>query len=83
MEDFYRLVNKVQLKKKSVSFCVELEKSQVIENIAKDLKMEYNKNEMKTQVVFTLFPTKEEEIYESIELEYLDDEIIEEGQIFP
>ena len=34
-------------------------------------------------IVMDLFPTKEEEIYESIELEYLDDEIIEEGQIFP
>lgn len=83
MEDFYCIVNKVQMKKKNVTFCVALDESQVIENIVKDLRLEYSKVEMKTQVIFTLSPTLEEKSYEMLKIEYLDDEIVEEGQIFP
>jgi len=83
MEDFYRLLNKVQVKKKTVVFAVELSLASVIENIIKDAGLKYNKNLMKTQCVFSIYPNQEEENYEILEAECLDDEIIEEGQIFP
>ena len=83
MEDFYKILNEVQLKKKIVTFVTDIEKVEVIEHIIKDADLKYGKNVMKTQVVFTLHPNEEQIDYDIIDVEYLDDEITEEGQIFP
>ena len=83
MEDLYRVLNKVQLKKKEAKFVSEVEGADIIEHIIQDVELDYKRIDMKTQVSFIIYPTDREEDYEMLEVEYLDDEIVEEGQIFP
>jgi hypothetical protein len=83
MEDLYKMLNKVQLKKKKVKFVVQTYDADVYENIIKDVGLDYNRENLKTQVNFILYPTDKQNDYEMLELEYMDDEIIEDGQIFP
>jgi len=84
MEDFYKILNKVQIKKKILIFAVSFDEEDVVENIIKDAQLKYNKTPMKTQVMFKLFPPEDVNEFEMMEIEeYLDDEIIDEGQIFP
>jgi hypothetical protein len=82
MEEFYKILNKVQLKKRSVTFAISLDKEEVVEHIIKDVDLKYDKVSMKTQAVFTLHPNKDDIEYDMMETDYLDDEIVEEGQIF-
>ena len=83
MEDIYVILNKVQINKKKVIFITELEDAPTIENKIKDVELRYKKVEMKTQVVFTVYPndTDYEDDY-VLRLEILDDEIPDIDQIF-
>jgi len=84
MEDLYKILNKVQIKKKPYTFAVNFNEVDIVENIVKDVQLKYHKTEMKTQVLFKLYPPAEQNEFEILEIEeYLDDEIIEDGQIFP
>lgn len=86
MEDLYPILNKVQMTGKPASFVVEIVEAEVIENTIKDLGLIYRRNDMKTQVEFFIKPNEysmadmEDEL---MEIEYLDDEIPEIGEIFP
>jgi len=86
MKDLYPLLNRVQLKRKTIKFVTETIESAIVENTIKDLGLIYSKKEMKTQVEFTVKPN-EEDIFNSeediLDIEYLDDEIPEIDQIFP
>ena len=86
MKDLYPLLNKVQLKRKTIKFLTEIIESAIVENTIKDLGLIYSKKEMKTQVEFTVKPN-EKEIFDNeeeiLDIEYLDDEIPEIDQIFP
>ena len=83
MEDIYVILNKVQINKKKVIFVTELDDAPTIENKIRDVDLRYKKVEMKTQVVFTVYPNDTE--YEDdyiLRLEILDDEIPDIDQIF-
>jgi len=83
MDDIYSILNKVQINKRKVTFATDLEDAPTIENNIKDVELKYKKVEMKTQVVFTIFPNDVE--YEDdhmLKLEILDDEIPDIDQIF-
>lgn len=90
MEDIYKKINRVQLKKKKVEFAVELNQLDTVENILKDIDVKYKIIERKTMAIFTLIPDDKEDLFDFddldmeylIDLEYMDDEIPEEGQIF-
>ena len=85
MKDLYPILNKVQLKRKTVTFVTELIEAAIVENTIKDLELVYSKKEMKTQVEFTVKPNKEnifKDEEELLDVEYLDDEIPELDQIF-
>lgn len=82
MEDIYKIVNKVQLTRKEATFSVDNCTVDVVENIVKDLKLVYKLNRMKTQSVFNVKPGEETDNYDIIDVEYLDDEIVEDGQCF-
>ena len=85
MKDLYPILNKVQLKRKTVTFVTELIEAAIVENTIKDLELVYSKKEMKTQVEFTVKPNKEnifKDEEELLDIEYLDDEIPELDQIF-
>ena len=83
MEDIYKLINKAQLGSKSITFTVINLDADTVENIIKDSIAKYHKVSMKTQTIFTLYPEEKERAFEILEIEQLDDEIVEEGQIFP
>jgi hypothetical protein len=87
MEDVYAILNKVQITKKTLEFATTFVEAGPIENTIRDLDLVYKKKEMKTQVVFIVSPSEqdfEENLQEELkEIEFLDDEIAENGQIFP
>ena len=82
MEDIYSIINKVQLGKKRVTFATSITESPTIENNIKDAELKYNKREMKTQVVFTIYPNDEKYEEDLFHFDITDDEIPEIGQIF-
>jgi len=82
MEDIYSILNKVQFGKKNVVFATELIDAPTIENNIRDSELRYDKVEMKTQVVFTLYPDENRNEEDILCLEMLDDEIPDIEQIF-
>ena len=82
MEDIYSILNKVQFGKKNVTFSTDLIDAPTIENNIKDSELKYNKVEMKTQVVFTLYPDENRNEEDILCLEMMDDEIPDIEQIF-
>lgn len=85
MGDIYSILNKAQFGKKKVTFATSLQDGPTIENLIKNIELKYDKVEMKTQVVFTLYPGEkkyEEEDDDVLCLEIMDDEIPDIGQIF-
>lgn len=81
MEEIYKVLNKVQMTRKEVVFSVDNTDADVVENIIKDLKLVYKLNKMKTQAVFNVNPGEEQNNYDIIDVEYLDDEITPDGEI--
>lgn len=83
MDEMYRLINRVQMNKKEVKFALTPEDAIVGENVLSDIGLEYNKQEHKTKVSFTVYPNEEEEEEElDIDLDFYSDEIPEDGYIF-
>ena len=84
MDDVYRLLNKVQMSKKQVVFCVAPENSVTAENVIKDLSLSYDKKELKTKTKLTVYPNEDDGIGDEQEIntEFLADEIPENGYIF-
>ena len=82
MKYIYNIINKAQFGKKRVIFATSIEEAPVIENNFKDVELKYDKVEMKTQVVFTLYPNNRKREEDLLELESMDDEIPDIGQIF-
>ena len=86
MDDIYKIVNKVQTNKKKKSFTAELNDQATIENIIIDAGLTYDKICQKTQTTFIVHPNMEDDtqidIDSEMEIEYLNDEIIEDGEAF-
>ena len=84
MEDIYSIINKVQFGKKRITFVTDLTEAPIIENNIDDVGLEYKKVEMKTQVVFTIYPNdqKYDDEMDTLHFEIMDDEIPDIGQIF-
>ena len=83
MEVIYAILNIVQLGKQNIVFATDLVDAPTIEYNVKDVDLKYDKVEMKTQVVFTVYPndTQYDDDY-ILKLEMLDDEIPDIDQIF-
>jgi len=82
MDDVYKILNKVQINKKKITFAMFIDESSTAENVIRDTELRYTKKIMKTQVVFTIFPRADEDELDILDIDYLEDEIPEEGQIF-
>lgn len=82
MEDIYAIINKVQFKKRKVTFVTDLTEAPTIENNVRDVGLKYDKVEMKTQVVFTLYPNDDTYEEDILKFDIMDDEIPDIGQIF-
>ena len=84
MEEIYRMLNKVQISRKDIKFSVEEEEAATVQNVINDLELPHQRQNLKTKVVFIVKPGKEIEEDEEIEfdMDYFDDEILEDGQLF-
>lgn len=61
MEDLYRLINRVQVAKKEVTFCVTDSNVSVVENVIKDIGLDFKRTKHGSDVVFQIFPSPVEE----------------------
>lgn len=83
MDDVYRLLNKVQMSKKEVVFCVNPANAIITENVIQDLGLTYDIKELKTKTNFKVYPNDEDLGEEQeIDTEFLQDELPENGYIF-
>ena len=83
MEDIYSIINKVQIKRKEITFSASKEDAPVIENNMRDVDLKYDIKELKTKVVFTIFPSEykyDDDI--TLNIDTLEDEIPDTDQIF-
>ena len=83
MDQFYQLVNKIQVDKEItyIRFS-DNEIAPMVENILKDAGLEFGKKFKKGVFLYRIKPTFSTPSIEQIEVEMLEDEIIEEGQLF-
>jgi len=82
MDDVYKILNKVQIAKKKIVFAMFVDEANTAENIIRDVDLKYHKKVMKTQTVFTVYPKNDDDELDILDVDYLNDEIPEEGQIF-
>lgn len=85
MEEVYRLLNRVQVNKKEVTFALSPEEAIIADNVIKDLELEYNRKERKTKIVYTIYPDPDSQVENTeldIDIDFFDDEILEDGQLF-
>ena len=82
IEDVYRILNKVQVSKKEATFSVLAELHLVVKNILNDAGLEFKSKENKTKTLFIIFPTWVESEDDDLALEFFEDEILEEDQLF-
>ena len=82
LDDFFKIVNKIQLEKVKVKIlATDLDSHLIIENILNDSKLSFDKREMKKGILYTIHPNMEEVIIEP-DVEELEDEFLENGQLF-
>ncbi|MFW6173370.1 MAG: hypothetical protein ACOC5T_06460 [Elusimicrobiota bacterium] len=82
MSKFYKVINNVQIKKKSVMCRIrDKTRSLIYENILKDACLTFDKKNDKNSYIFTIYPNDNQTIVD-IKVEELRDEFLEDGQLF-
>jgi len=82
IDDFVKIVNKVQVEKLSARIYLKDDTiCPVIENILKDAHLEFEKKEGKKMTMYVIRPNLSE-ISLDVSVEELEDEFLEEGQLF-
>tara|TARA_Y100000310_G_C20407925_1_gene680549 strand:+ start:304 stop:690 length:387 start_codon:yes stop_codon:yes gene_type:complete len=82
MDDIYRIINKVQIGQQKSSFAVDIDYAVVVENVLRDLNLYYERNDLKTKIIFCVHPPEIQEEDIVFDLDFFEDEILEEGQLF-
>lgn len=83
IEQLYKIINKIQTSEEAVYIYLSDQiENLMIENILKDAEINYKKNNTSKGVVFKLFPSKRETPDINIDVDFFDDEQIEEGELF-
>jgi CO dehydrogenase nickel-insertion accessory protein CooC1 len=80
IESIYKIINKAQLGKKTFNFAVESELAPVIDNILKDAEVEHEKIELKTKIKYNLYPSKNINESEFLDIEDFSDELFKDAQ---
>lgn len=82
IDDFVKIVNKVQIEKMSARIYLKDNTiSPVVENILKDAHLEFEKKSGKKMSMYVVRPNLSE-ITLDVSVEELEDEFLEEGQLF-
>jgi len=84
MEDIYRIINRVQIGGQKASFSVAHDYAAIVENVLADANLFFEKNDLVRKVTFCVFPPEELHEDEEIifDLDFVEDEILEEGKLF-
>lgn len=84
MEDIYRLLNRVQIDRKDVTFTSTPEDAIIVTNLLKDLELPYTAEVVDNLVKMIVRPGKEIDQSEEIDVpvDFLPDEIPEDGHLF-
>ena len=82
MDEIYRIINKVQIGGKKAQFAVSTANAVIVENVIKDLNLKFNRVNLKTKVSFVIHPSERFEEEVVFDLDFLEDEILEDGQLF-
>ena len=83
IEKLYKIINKIQLEDKAIYiYFIDQNLNSVAENIFKDAEIVFDKIESSRGLVFRLFPSKREDPDIDIDVDFFDDEIIEDGRVF-
>jgi hypothetical protein len=83
IDDVYRLINRVQLTKKDATFSVEPCDADTVQHVIRDLELRCKRRDWKTKTTFTIGPNPEDDkIIPDVEVDFFDDEILEDGQVF-
>ena len=82
LDDFYKYVNRVQLEKITVVLTViNFDLVPIVENIMRDSSLEFDKREFSKGIRYRIHPNFKEVVVD-IDIEELQDEFLEEGQLF-
>ena len=82
IEDFYKVVNRVQIKKETAYVqivCADM--IHVCKNVLKDSNLTFEEKKARKGLYFTIYPNFDEVIID-VDVEELEDEFLEDGQIF-
>jgi len=83
IDTFYKIVNRIQLNREFATFCVTQGDSAIVENIMKDLELQFKHKKVKNSLIeYSVHPAHDKERAKNIDVEELSDEILEEGQVF-
>jgi hypothetical protein len=85
MDDIYRIINKVQIGRQKSSFAVDTDYAVLVENVLRDLDLFFERSDLKTKTMFCVHPpeiSEDEEEDIVFDLDFLEDEVLEEGQLF-
>lgn len=82
IDDVYRLLNKVQIADKEVNFSVSHDIVSTVQNIIKDLQLPVTEIIKKTYVTFIVSPSQEKKEETKIDIDFFEDELLEEGFLF-
>jgi hypothetical protein len=82
LEGFYKIVNRVQIKKDIAPILMsDIDLAPMCRNVLKDSNLEFTERITKRGCYFTITPNFEEVVVE-VNVEELEDEFLEDGQIF-
>lgn len=84
MEEIFRMLNKVQISGKKATFSVETGNAQIVENVIKDAELPYERKLLKTKTTFIVLPPEPKDEDEELDfhLDFLEDEITQDGKLF-
>ena len=83
MENIYKTLNKIQHNdKKKVVFIGDESIIPIFENIVRDLGLSFTKKKVKKRMRYEVYPNKNKKFDLDIDLNELEDEMLEEGQLF-
>jgi hypothetical protein len=81
-DQFYKIVNKVQIDRESITFKVSIADDAIIEHHIKDLEMPFEKKNKEKYIEYILSPGEKKIMEDDEAMEEFPDEILEDGQIF-
>jgi hypothetical protein len=82
LEDVYRLINRVQTVYKEAHFYLKFEDAVIARNVLKDAGLEFEERELQKKIAFLILPPPEREEELDIDIDFLEDEIPEENEVF-